>query len=162
MSVDLRGADVLVVGAGIMGVGIAQVAAQAGHVVQLFDMREGAAADGKHKLGATFDTLVGKGKDQIDLYYFGRGHTNGDAWITVTTIVEDPTYLEFGYVRSLAAAVEARFPTGQPIEAHHLGGGGLTLPRYLAETRPGTRSKVSLSAVWMSIGNFARFFSAQP
>ncbi len=57
--------------------------------------------------------------------------------------VEDPTYLEFGYVRSLAAAVEARFPTGQPIEAHHLGGGGLTLPRYLAETRPGTRSTVS-------------------
>jgi glyoxylase-like metal-dependent hydrolase (beta-lactamase superfamily II) len=24
---------------------------------------------------------VGKGKDQIDLYYFGRGHTNGDAFI---------------------------------------------------------------------------------
>ena len=24
---------------------------------------------------------VGKGPDQIDLYYFGRGHTNGDAWI---------------------------------------------------------------------------------
>jgi 3-hydroxybutyryl-CoA dehydrogenase len=62
MSVDLRRADVLVVGAGIMGVGIAQVAAQAGHVVQLFDMREGAAADGKRKLGTTFDTLVGKGK----------------------------------------------------------------------------------------------------
>ncbi len=24
---------------------------------------------------------IGKGADQIDLYYFGRGHTNGDAWI---------------------------------------------------------------------------------
>jgi len=24
---------------------------------------------------------LGSGKDQIDLYYFGRGHTNGDAWI---------------------------------------------------------------------------------
>jgi glyoxylase-like metal-dependent hydrolase (beta-lactamase superfamily II) len=24
---------------------------------------------------------IGKGPDQIDLYYFGRGHTNGDAWI---------------------------------------------------------------------------------
>jgi len=24
---------------------------------------------------------VGKGADEIDLYYFGRGHTNGDAWI---------------------------------------------------------------------------------
>ncbi|MCM3880024.1 MAG: MBL fold metallo-hydrolase [Vicinamibacterales bacterium] len=24
---------------------------------------------------------LGKGADQIDLYYFGRGHTNGDAWV---------------------------------------------------------------------------------
>ena len=24
---------------------------------------------------------IGKGTDQIDLYYFGRGHTNGDAWV---------------------------------------------------------------------------------
>jgi cyclase len=24
---------------------------------------------------------VGKGDDQIDLYYFGPGHTNGDAWV---------------------------------------------------------------------------------
>jgi len=26
-------------------------------------------------------TSIGKGADQIDLYYFGRGHTNGDAWV---------------------------------------------------------------------------------
>jgi glyoxylase-like metal-dependent hydrolase (beta-lactamase superfamily II) len=24
---------------------------------------------------------IGKGAEQLDLYYFGRGHTNGDAWI---------------------------------------------------------------------------------
>jgi cyclase len=24
---------------------------------------------------------IGSGKDRMDLYYFGRGHTNGDAWI---------------------------------------------------------------------------------
>jgi cyclase len=24
---------------------------------------------------------IGKGPDQIDLFYFGRGHTNGDAWV---------------------------------------------------------------------------------
>ncbi len=24
---------------------------------------------------------IGTGADQVDLYYFGRGHTNGDAWI---------------------------------------------------------------------------------
>ena len=28
------------------------------------------------------DTLtLAKGPDQVDLYYFGRGHTNGDAWV---------------------------------------------------------------------------------
>jgi len=41
MSIDLEaGTPVLVVGAGIMGAGIAQVAAQAGHTVRLFDARE--------------------------------------------------------------------------------------------------------------------------
>jgi glyoxylase-like metal-dependent hydrolase (beta-lactamase superfamily II) len=24
---------------------------------------------------------IGKGADQVDLYYFGRGHTNGDTWV---------------------------------------------------------------------------------
>jgi 3-hydroxybutyryl-CoA dehydrogenase len=59
---SLNNAPVLVVGAGIMGVGIAQVAAQAGHPVFLFDMREGAAAQAKSKLTATLDGLVAKGK----------------------------------------------------------------------------------------------------
>src|SRR5688572_8562164 len=29
---------------------------------------------------------LGKGNDQIDLYYFGRGHTNGDAWVVFPTL----------------------------------------------------------------------------
>ena len=62
MSIDLKGAPILVVGAGIMGAGIAQVAAHAGHVVKLYDARGGAARDAKAKLGATFDALVAKGK----------------------------------------------------------------------------------------------------
>jgi 3-hydroxybutyryl-CoA dehydrogenase len=59
---DLSQATVLVVGAGIMGAGIAQVAAQAGHAVQLYDARDGAAADAKRKLGTTLDALAAKGK----------------------------------------------------------------------------------------------------
>ena len=43
MDRDLAGTPVFVVGAGIMGAGIAQVAARAGHAVLLFDAREGAA-----------------------------------------------------------------------------------------------------------------------
>src|SRR5689334_8503170 len=53
---------VFVVGAGIMGAGIAQVAAQAGHAVQLFDSREGAAASACAKLAATLDGLAAKGR----------------------------------------------------------------------------------------------------
>src|SRR5881296_4007590 len=29
---------------------------------------------------------VGSGKDQIDLFYFGRGHTGGDAWVVFTAL----------------------------------------------------------------------------
>ncbi|MFJ8148822.1 fused MFS/spermidine synthase [Streptomyces sp. NPDC096048] len=57
--------------------------------------------------------------------------------------LDDPTFLEFTYVRAIASVVDAAFPQGEPLVAHHLGGGGLTYPRYLAATRPGTRSLVS-------------------
>ena len=58
----LHQTPLLVVGAGIMGIGIAQVAAQAGHPVRLHDAREGAAAAAKAKLGATLAGLVAKGR----------------------------------------------------------------------------------------------------
>lgn len=51
-----------VVGAGVMGTGIAQIAAQAGLSVRLFDTREGAAAAARAQLSKTFDTLATKGK----------------------------------------------------------------------------------------------------
>ncbi|MER6597797.1 fused MFS/spermidine synthase [Streptomyces parvus] len=57
--------------------------------------------------------------------------------------VEDPEYLKFAYVRAFASVVDTAFPEGEPLTAHHIGGGGLTFPRYLAATRPGTRSLVS-------------------
>lgn len=59
--------------------------------------------------------------------------------------VDDPKLLQFTYVRAFAAAVDAAFASGEPLEAYHLGGGGLTFPRYLAATRPGTRSLVPRS-----------------
>ncbi|MGY1813547.1 fused MFS/spermidine synthase [Blastococcus sp. SYSU D00820] len=54
----------------------------------------------------------------------------------------DPTHLELAYVQALAAVSDALPPEGGPLSALHLGGGGLTLPRYLAEVRPGTESLV--------------------
>ena len=59
-------AAVLVIGAGIMGAGIARVAAQAGHPVMLFDLRTGAAADAKHKLAGTLQGLAAKGRLTAD------------------------------------------------------------------------------------------------
>jgi cyclase len=29
---------------------------------------------------------IGSGKDRVDLYYFGRGHTNGDTWIVFPSV----------------------------------------------------------------------------
>ena len=63
---NLNGAPVLVVGAGIMGVGIAQVAAQAGHSVMLLDARSGAAEAAKAKLSQSLVALVAKGKLSAD------------------------------------------------------------------------------------------------
>ncbi|MBK7382605.1 MAG: 3-hydroxybutyryl-CoA dehydrogenase [Flavobacteriales bacterium] len=53
---------VAVIGAGTMGSGIAQVAAQAGHAVILFDSRNGAVDHAHSVLRKTLDRLVEKGK----------------------------------------------------------------------------------------------------
>ena len=52
----------------------------------------------------------------------------------------DPTHLEFAYTRSLAAVIDGH-PPG-PLTALHIGGGGFTMPRWLAATRPGSESVV--------------------
>ncbi|MDI7730434.1 3-hydroxyacyl-CoA dehydrogenase [Acinetobacter baumannii] len=50
------------IGTGIMGMGIAQIAAQAGVEVRLFDAKPGAAEQGLEKLKATLEKLAAKGK----------------------------------------------------------------------------------------------------
>jgi spermidine synthase len=54
----------------------------------------------------------------------------------------DPGHLEFEYVRRLAHLADTAFPPGAALRALHLGGGALTLPRYLAHTRPGSSQLV--------------------
>ncbi len=56
--------------------------------------------------------------------------------------LDDPTYLEFRYVRLFAAVVDAEQGGEHAADALHLGGGGFTFPRYLAATRPGSTSLV--------------------
>jgi SAM-dependent methyltransferase len=54
----------------------------------------------------------------------------------------DPRRLELDYARWIGDAVGAIAPTGGPLDAVWIGGGGFTLPRWLAATRPGSRSRV--------------------
>ncbi|MFJ9660301.1 spermidine synthase [Streptomyces griseoflavus] len=56
--------------------------------------------------------------------------------------LDEPAHLEFEYVRRLGHVLDVVAEPGVPLDALHLGGGGLTLPRYLAATRPGSRQQV--------------------
>jgi MFS family permease len=56
--------------------------------------------------------------------------------------LSDPTHLEFPYVQAIGSVADVMRPPGQPVRALHVGGGGLTLPRYLAATRPGSQNRV--------------------
>jgi spermidine synthase len=56
--------------------------------------------------------------------------------------LDDPTQLEFMYTRLLGDVADAFAPTTAAIDALHIGGGGFTLPRYIAATRPGSTNRV--------------------
>jgi spermidine synthase len=56
--------------------------------------------------------------------------------------LDEPTHLEFEYTRRLGHVLDTVAPPGLPLAVVHLGGGALTLPRYLAATRPGSRQDV--------------------
>ncbi|MFI2214104.1 spermidine synthase [Streptomyces sp. NPDC020141] len=56
--------------------------------------------------------------------------------------LDDPAHLEFEYARRLAHVIDCHAPEGAPLDVVHLGGGALTLPRYVTATRPGSRQRV--------------------
>ncbi|GAA3235095.1 fused MFS/spermidine synthase [Pseudonocardia petroleophila] len=57
--------------------------------------------------------------------------------------LDDPTHLEFEYVRRLAHVVDLIAAPTAPLRVLHLGGGAWTLPRYVAATRPGSTQQVA-------------------
>ncbi len=79
---------------------------------------------------------------------FGRAELLADAdrpggWLlTVDRIrqsyvdLDDPSYLDFEYVQAFADVLDALRPG--PLAVTHVGGGGCTLARYVAHTRPGS------------------------
>ncbi|MCB0994952.1 MAG: fused MFS/spermidine synthase [Acidimicrobiales bacterium] len=54
--------------------------------------------------------------------------------------LDDPTHLDIRYIRLFAQVSEA-LPHG-PVDALHIGGGGFTFPRYLADVRAGSEQLV--------------------
>jgi spermidine synthase len=56
--------------------------------------------------------------------------------------LDDPANLFFEYVERMGHVIDLLAMPGQPITAVHLGAGGMTLPRYIAVTRPGSRQQV--------------------
>jgi len=55
----------------------------------------------------------------------------------------DPTYLSFEYQRRFGHIADLAAPPNRPLTALHLGGGALTLARYIAATRPRSRQQVA-------------------
>ncbi len=72
-----------------------------------------------------------------------RDISRRDAWTLLLDGVEsshvdldDPTALEFEYVRWLGDIIDCLAPAGDPVDTVHLGGGAMTLARYVMATRP--------------------------
>ncbi|KJK35144.1 spermidine synthase-like protein [Streptomyces variegatus] len=56
--------------------------------------------------------------------------------------LDDPAHLEFEYTRRLGHVLDVVAEPGRALDVVHLGGGALTLPRYVAVTRPDSRQDV--------------------
>jgi spermidine synthase len=54
----------------------------------------------------------------------------------------DPSRLEFGYMRRVAAVLDVCAPAGRPLRVLHLGAGLGALARYVAATRPGSHNRL--------------------
>ncbi len=70
---------------------------------------------------------IGSGADQIDLYYFGRGHTNGDAWVV------------FPALRTVHAGDQFAGKSLPLLDANN-GGSGVAIPDTLANAHNGIKN----------------------
>jgi cyclase len=74
------------------------------------------------------DTLtIGKGADQVDLHYFGRGHTSGDAWVVFPSL-------------RVVHAGDIFASKGIPILDANNGGSGLEIGDTLAKAAAGLKN----------------------
>ncbi|QMU80075.1 spermine synthase [Streptacidiphilus sp. PB12-B1b] len=90
--------------------------------------------------------------EQVDsgLAEIVRDRDRSDAWTLLLdgapqshVDLADPTYLSFEYQRRLGHVADLAAAPGRPVTALHLGGGALTLARYVAASRPRSRQQVA-------------------
>ena len=72
------------------------------------------------------------GNDRIDLYYFGRGHTNGDAWVV------------FRALRAMHSGDIFSGGNGIPLLDANNGGSGVAIPDLTRSAKPLTASQTSI------------------
>jgi glyoxylase-like metal-dependent hydrolase (beta-lactamase superfamily II) len=93
---------------------------------------------------------IGKGPDEIDLYYFGRAHTNGDAWVVWPA-------LRFAH----AGDVFAR--KGLPLLDTNNGGSGVDIGTTLQKAHDGIKNVDSVITghstvmTWADLAEYAQF-----
>lgn len=93
------------------------------------------------------------GRCDVDtVYYCARIETDADDPDTRVLVLDDlrhsavdladPARLQLAYTQRFADAIDVAFEPGRPLVTAHIGGGGFTMPRWLAATRPGSTSTV--------------------
>ena len=93
---------------------------------------------------------VGKGPDQIDLYYFGRGHTDGDAWIVWPA-------LRFAHAGDIFSGKNL------PLLDTNNGGSGVEIGDTLAKAHDGIKNVDqvitghSTVMMWADLAEYAQF-----
>jgi cyclase len=93
---------------------------------------------------------LGAGKDRIDLYYFGRGHTNGDAWIVFPE-------LRFAHAGDIFSGKNL------PLLDTNNGGSGVEIGETLAKAHAGIKNVDSVITghstvmTWADLQEYAQF-----
>jgi cyclase len=114
------------------------------------DMFKGDKAQFLPKRTYTDKATVGSGKDQVDLYYFGAGHTNGDTFVVFPS-------LRIVHTGDMFAWKDAPF-----IDRSN-GGSGVQLPQTLAKAIAGIKNVDTVVpghsriTTWKDLEEFQRF-----
>ena len=93
---------------------------------------------------------IGRGADEIDLYYFGRGHTNGDAFIVFPA-------LRFAHAGDIFSGKNL------PLLDTNNGGSGVEIGKTLAKAHAGIKNVDSVITghstvmTWADLAEYAQF-----